>query len=188
MKEIIFYAGESLDNAHAELQKYSKEHKESCFGVFNEIKIYSYESLDDAYKKVLGRDKTEFDERQQREQEEYEQREREFKARIPKLTAEYINKAEGLIRDSEMDFWRKIVPIRLNDIYHGMEMDATLEIAKLIRECSSAHIPLSEMKEKCYKKFLEQNHSGMSGNLTLHMIARFCPCGSSIVEEIQKNK
>lgn len=181
MKEIEFYAGETIQNAWKTLLKESAECGETCFGTFNGQQLLSTDTLDEAYKKVTGLTKSEFDEQDRKEREEYKRREEEFLASVPSKTEEYKNAARGVIREDEYEYWDKIVPIRLKDLYHGMELDATLEICRIMRDESAS---LEERLEKAKEAFDNQGHSGMSAGLTLAMIKKFCPHGEQVVKKI----
>lgn len=181
MKEIEFYTGETIQNAWKTLLKESAECGETCFGTFNGQQLLSTDTLDEAYKKVTGLTKSEFDEQDRKEREEYKRREEEFIASIPSKTEEYKKAARGVIIEEQYEYWDKIVPIRLKDLYHGMELDATLEICRIMRDES---ISLEECIEKAKEAFDNQGHSGMSAGLVLSMIKAFCPHGKQVVEKI----
>lgn len=182
MKEIEFYAGETIQNAWKTLLKESAECGETCFGTFNGQQLLSTDTLDEAYKKVTGLTKSEFDEQNRKEYEEYKCREEEFIASIPSKTEEYKKVARGVIIEDQYDYWDKIVSIRLRDLYHGMELDATLEICRIMRDES---ISLEKRIEKAKEAFNNQGHSGMSAGLVLSMIKTFCPDGMVVYNRIE---
>ena len=182
MKEIEFYAGETIENAWKTLLKESADCGETCFGTFNGPQLLSTDTLDEAYKKVTGLTKSEFDERDRKEREEHKRREEEFIASIPEKTKEYCAAARGVIVEEQYGYWDKIVPIRLNDLYHGMELDATLEICWIMRDESTS---LKERIEKAKEAFYNQGHSGMSAGLVLSMIKTFCPNGTEVYNKLK---
>ena len=182
MKEIEFYAGETIEKAWKTLLRESAECGETCFGTFNSQQLLSTDTLDEAYKKVTGLTKSEFDERDRKEREEYKRREEEFIASIPSKTEEYKKAARGVIIEEQYDYWDKIVPIRLRDLYHGMELDATLEICRIMRDESAS---LEERIEKAKEAFDNQGHSGMSAGLVLSMIKTFCPDGMEVYNRLK---
>lgn len=149
--------------------------------MFNDKQLLSTDTLDEAYKKVTGLTKTEFDEEDRKAREEYKRQEEEFIASIPSKAEEYKKAARGVIIEDQYDYWDKIVPIRLNDLYHGMELDATLEICRIMRDESDS---IEERIEKAKDVFDNQGHSGMSAGLVLSMIKSFCPHGEQVVEKI----
>ena len=182
MKEIEFYAGETIENAWKTLLRESADCGETCFGMFNDKQLLSTDTLDEAYKKVTGLTKSELDEQERKEYEEYKRKEEEHIASIPEKTKEYCAAARGVIIEEQYDWWDKIVPIRLHDLYHGMELDATLEICRIMRDES---LSLEERIEKAKEAFDNQGHSGMSAGLVLSMIKTFCPDGTEVYNRIK---
>lgn len=181
MKKIETYAGQDIEDAWASLLKESANCKETCFCEFNGKTIYSTDTIDVAYVKVVGKTKAEFDEHIRKEREEYEREKREHQEKIPSLTEEYRKKARGVILESSYDEWDKIVPIRLGDLYHGMELGATLDLCKIMREEDA---PYDERLHKAYDAFMEQGHSGMSAGLVATMLRRFCPDGEDLADAV----
>lgn len=179
MKEIDLFAGTNLDEAIDWLKKEAEKEGEPCFVKFNGKILYSTDTIDEAYIKVIGKTKAEFEDEQRKWKEEYDRAEREHRARIPQLTEKYRNEARGLVLDSELEYWDKIVPIRLGDLYHGMELQQVLDCCKIMRDES---LVLAERLEKAYDVFMAAGHSGMSANLTMAMLARFCPHGAELAE------
>lgn len=179
MKEIDLFAGANLDEAIEILKKEAEQASESCFGKFNGKILYSTDTIDEAYIKVIGKTKAEFEDEQRKWKEEYDRAEREHLARIPQLTEKYRNEARGLVLDSELEYWDKIVPIRLGDLYHGMELQQVLDCCKIMRDES---LVLAERLEKAYDVFMAAGHSGMSANLTMAMLRRFCLEGNELAD------
>lgn len=182
MKEIEFYAGMTITEAWRSLLKESANCEQTCYGTFNGRQLLSTDTLDEAYKKVTGLTKSEFDEQDRREREENKRKEEEFIASIQSKTEEYKKAARGVIIEEQYDYWDEIVPIRLHDLYHGMELDATLEICRIMRDESAS---LEERIEKAKKAFDNQGHSGMSAGLVLSMIKAFCPDGTAVYNKIK---
>ena len=182
MKEIEFYPGETIQNAWKTLLKESAECGETCYGIFNGKQLLSTDTLDEAYKKVVNLTKSEHDELLRKEHEEYKRQEEEFIASIPFKTEEYKKAARGVIIEEQYDYWDEIVPIRLHDLYHGIELDATLEICRIMRDES---ISLEKRIEKAKEAFNNQGHSGMSAGLVLSMIKTFCPDGMVVYNRIE---
>ena len=179
MKKINVIAGSYLDQTIDLLYDEADKTNEICFCEFNGKKIYSTDTVDEAYMKVLGKTKTEFDEGQRKWKEDYDRAEREHQAKIPQLTEKYRNEARGLVLDSELEYWDKIVPIRLGDLYHGMELQQVLDCCKIMRDES---LVFSERLEKAYDAFMAAGHSGMSASLTMAMLERFCPHGLELAK------
>ena len=123
--------------------------------------------------------KAEFEEGLRKWKEEFDRAEREHQARIPQLTEKYRNEARGLVLDSELEYWDEIVPIRLGDFYHGMELRQVLDCCKIMRDES---LVLAARLEKAYDVFMAAGHSGMSAGLTMAMLRRFCPDGNELAD------
>ena len=147
--------------------------------LINGKEIYSTDTVDEAYMKVLGKTKAEYEESYRKWKEGYDQAQREHQARIPQLTEKYRNEARGLVLDSELEYWDKIVPIRLGDLYHGMELQNVLDCCKIMRDESLVY---AARLEKAYDVFMAEGHSGMSASLTMAMLRRFCPHGNELAD------
>ena len=180
MKKIEFYCGMNLDGAYKELQKNAP-----CYGEFNEKIIYSTDSIDDIYIKCIGKTKAEFDEDRRKEIEKYKQKEAEFKAKIPQLIKEYRKRARGVIPEEHLKFWDEIVPVRLNDLYKGLELDCWLELIEVLNDTSKEK---SERFDICKRLFDKQGHSGMSAELVLKGLDIFHELGKELVLYINKEE
>lgn len=185
MKEIEFYAGDTIDTAWKRLLRVSAECEDTCFGMFNEKELRSTDTLDEVYVKVLGMTKAELDDLMRKKREEYARKEKEHKDNIPNLTKEYREKARGIILEDQYEYWDKIVPIRLGDLYHGMELDSTLELCKIMRDES---IGYDARIRKAYDAFMGQGHSGMSAGLVAQMLRVFCPGGDELADAVMSFK
>lgn len=175
-RKIEFMGGESIESAVKELSRY-KESGELVYGEFNGQKLYSdTDDMDSAFKKVTGKTKQEFDEAERIRREEYEEQQRKHKEAIPELTKEWIEKGNTILDEKYRELWAKCVPVRLNDLYQGMELGATLEIVKELNSGCS-------MDEA--KAIIEnQGHSGMSFGLVRSMVAAFCDRGIEFASHV----
>ena len=169
-KEIQLECGGNIDSAMKLLNEY-KAKNELVFINFNGHELYSdIDDLDSAYVKVTGKTKEQFDEHQRLRHEEYEEEERKHEESITKLTKEWINKGNKILDKEYHELWAECVPIRLSDLYRGMELGASLEIIdKLNKNCS-----LDEAKDIIDN----QGHSGMSYSLVRSMVKSFCKRGN----------
>jgi hypothetical protein len=181
MKEIEFLPGDSIDTAWKGLLKASAECGDTCFGEFNGKEIRSTDTLDKAYMKILGMTKSEYEKEMHDWRNDYERREKEHKDNIPNLIPIYREKARGVILEDQYEYWDKIVPIRLDDLYHGMELDATLDLCKIMRDESMSY---DERLKKAYDTFMNQGHSGMSAGLVASMLRTFCPDGHDLADAV----
>lgn len=171
-KEIDFGFG-NIESAVKELNQH-KERGELVYGEFNGQKLYSdKDDLDSAYVKITGKTKAEFDEAERIRHEEYEEQQRKHKEDIPKLTKEWIEKGNAILDEKYHEKWAKCVPVRLGDLYQGMELGATLDIVKELNAGCELDVA---------KGIIEgQGHSGISFGLVCSMIKYFCDRGDEFV-------
>lgn len=169
-REIEFGFG-NIEEAVKEL----KSHKDLVKGTFNGQVLYSdIDDIDSAYKKVTGKTKAEFDEAEKQRQIEYKRQQEEHKEAIPKLTIEWVEKGKNILDKKHHELWTKIVPIRLGDLYQGMELGNCLEIVEQLNKGA-------ELEE--VKPLIEnQGHSGMSFGLVCSMVREFADRGNEFVE------
>ncbi len=172
-KEIQF-GFRNIESAVKEL----KSHKELVCGSFNGTMLYSdIDDLDSAYMKIIGKTKAEFDEAERIRHEEYEEEKRKHKEAIPELTKEWIEKGNAILDEKYRELWAKCVPIRLGDLYRGMELGMCLDIVtELNKGCSL---------EKAKTIIESQGHSGMSFSLVRSMVKSFCDRGHEFVSFIR---
>ncbi len=180
MKEIETY-GWDIDSCLNDLKKEAAKYNEICYCKFNDNRLFSTDSVDDAYLRTVGKTKAEYDKYCEQQRLKYEQKEAEHKAKIPALEKEYKEMARGLVIESELEYWDKIVPIRLSDLYHGMELKQTLVYCSIMRD---EKMSKDERLRKCYRIFMDSGHSGTSANLTAAMIERFCPYGEELSDAV----
>jgi hypothetical protein len=176
-QKIEFYAGSNIEDAVNRLLKCKDNGILAC-GDFNCITLYSdIVTMDGAYKEITGKSKAEFDKAQQEWREDIERREKEHKESIPSLSQEWMKKGREILTEDKWEFWDKIVPIRLGDLYHGMELGACLNIVKILNNNGT----LDEAKEMIES----QNHSGMSFGLVCSMVREFCNRGQEFVDYVK---
>jgi hypothetical protein len=174
--EINFW-GNTVEEAVNELLRY-RNNEVLASGEFNGVMLYSDTvTMDSAYKEITGKTKTEFDESQRQWRENLERQEKEHKERIPELAKVWMEKGRKILTEDKWGYWDEIVPIRLNDLYQGMELGACLDIVEILNSNGS----LDQAKEVIEK----QGHSGMSFGLVCAMVREFCERGSEFVEYIR---
>ena len=181
MKEVKLSWGDTLDDCLRRLRNMAAAEKsgEVLKAVFNGKYLFSTDSDDDAYLRITGKTKAEFDEHVRRWKEIMRAANEAHKARIPELTEHYRKAARGVIIESELEYWDEVVPIRLSDIYHGMELNQVLECARVMRNKSLSR---EERLRNAYKIFSDAGHSGVSAGLTMAMLRRFCPDGEELAD------
>lgn len=181
MREVELYAGDTIDTAVTRLKEMENAWREVAYAVFNGITIYSTDSVDECYKKITGRTKAEFDDEIKAEREEYKRKEREWEERIPEKTEEYRQRARGLVLEDQLEYWDRVVPIRLGDLYHGLELEQVLQVCAIMRDETLTY---DERLKKAYDLFQNSGHSGMSASLTASMIKVFCPDGEDLADAV----
>ena len=165
-REIKFSAGENIESAVKELKK----HKDLVCGSFNGQMLYSdIDNIDTAYKKITGKTKAEFDAERKAENNRYKEEERKHKEAIPELTKEWIEKGNSILDEKYHETWSECVPIRLGDLYRGMELGNCLAIVKELNAGCELETAKAIIEE--------QGHSGMSFGLVCSMVKSFCDRG-----------
>lgn len=182
MKELYFTVGMSIEDAISFLNDNAKKYGYECYGVFNGKEIFSSETEDQIYKKITGNNKDEFNRKLEEDIAEHKRIEIEFKRKIPFLITEYIRKADGVIPVENIPLWNKIVPIRLNDIYRGMELDCWLDLIKIMNSDETDE----KIMVQCETLFNEQGHSGMSASLVLRGLEELHSKGKIVSDYIKK--
>ena len=172
-RKIEFSGGENIESAIRYLSRF-KESGELVYGEFNGTKLYSdVDDVDSAFKKIMGKTKAEFDEKERIRYEKYKEEQQKHKDSIPDLTKEWIEKGNIILDEKYREDWAKCVPIRLDDLYQGMELKCCLDI---VIELNNG-MPLDEAKAIIES----QGHSGISFGLVCSMVKRFCDRGEEFV-------
>jgi len=172
-RKIEFYFG-TIAEAIEELKKY----KDLVYLEFNGQKLYSdTDDINSAYLKVTGKTKEEVEEAQRLSNEKYEAEKRQHEEAIPELTKEWIEKGKQILDEQYHKDWIKCVPIRLEDLYRGMELGMCLDIVRELNDGCS----LDRAKEIIES----QGHSGMSFGLVCSMIRSFCDRGLEFVNYVK---
>lgn len=176
-RKIEFNVGSNIEDVVKELLEY-KINGFLVYGEFNGFKLYSDTvTLDGAYKLITGKTKEEFDKEQQEWRDEYNRKEKEHQESIPSLSQEWMKKGREILSDDKLEFWDRIVPIRLGDLYHGMELGCCLNIVKILNNNGT----LEDAKNEIEK----QNHSGMSYGLVCSMVKEFCNRGQEFINYVK---
>ena len=172
-RKIEFMGGDSIEMVMKDLVRF-KECGELVFGEFNGHNLYSdIDDLETAYKKIIGYTKAEHDEIIQKRVDEYESQKKRHKDAIPELTKEWIEKGKTILDKKYHELWIKCVPIRLDDLYQGMELGMCLDIVKELNSGCELETAKTIIEE--------QGHSGMSFRLVCSMVKSFCDRGTDFV-------
>ena len=100
-----------------------------------------------------------------------------IKNKIPELTKYWIKEWHKVLSQDKWDEWDRCVPIRLGDLYKGMELGQCLDIIKTVKD-NSIVAGIKVMKN--------QGHSGMSWGLMKSMIKTFCDDGEEFIRELDE--
>ena len=174
LNKIEFSAGQSLESAYKDLKEFAPS-----YGEFNGVILYSYDTLDEVFKKVTGKTKKEFYDYAKEEERKYQEQLKTHKEKIPELTIYYKDKARGIIPEDKLEFWDNIVPIRLNDFYQGIELQCLLDIITILNNESKSK---ENRFIECYDLFYKQGHSGTSGMIVLSGLKQLHPLGYEFVD------
>ena len=170
-EKIEFNAGDSIKDAIASLSVFKKKGKLAC-GSFNGHMLYSdIDDLDSAYKKITGQTEKEFDAKMVADRIHREESVQKHKNSIPELTKKWIAEGNAILDEKYHESWAECVPIRLDDLYQGMELRCCLDIVlELNNNCTL----------EAAKSIIEsQDHSGMSFGLVCSMVKSFCDRGKA---------
>lgn len=166
--ELQFF-GNTIEDAVNELLTY-KEKGKLASGDFNGTLLYSDTvTMDSAYTAITGYTKAEFDEAMENRKTERQRKQKEHEERIPELIKVWSAKGREVLAEDKWAYWNDIVPVRLNDLYQGMELEASLDIIRILNDGGT----LEEAKEKIES----QNHSGTSFGLVRLMVKEFAERG-----------
>jgi hypothetical protein len=173
-KKIELTLGADIASAIKQLNPY-KESGELAYIEFNGHKIYSdVDDIDSAYVKITGRTKAQFDHERKIEHEEYLAHKKAHQDDIPRLTEEWIEKGKKVLDEEYHEKWYKCVPVRLTDLYEGMELGCTLDIVSQLNTGCTLEVAKNIIDD--------QGHSGMSYNLVRAMVSTFCKRGGEFAE------
>jgi hypothetical protein len=172
-KQIDFRAGSSIEQAVDQLIDCNSSGI-SAFGDFNNVLLYSDTvTMDGAYMAITGYSKADFDKLQQKQADDYKKSRIEHEDKIPELTELWIQRGKEILTEDRWPRWAEIVPIRLGDLYQGMELECCLDIVKILNSKGT----LDEAKAKIH----DQGHSGMSFGLVCSMVKVFADRGAEFV-------
>lgn len=153
---------------------------EEYYVEFNGNMLYSDTvTMDSAYLAVTGYTKAEHDEGERKEYEERAEKERKHKESIPKLTKQWIDRGEKVLSPDKLDEWKRCVPMRLNDLYEGMELGCTLDVIEALNNGATF--------EEAKQIVEGQHHSGMSFGLMCSMFRSFYDDGVRFAEYLRKD-
>lgn len=182
MKKIEILGATNLDDAISELKQASEKSNQICYADFNGKEIYSTDTLDEAYSKVTGHAKAEYDKKCQDQIDEWKKQKEEHKAKIPELTKYWIAEGHKYISSEYWKLWDECIPIRLGDLYQGMELDCTIKLIKILNTSDN----IEDTYQSAKAEIESQGHSGMSFGLVKAMIRAFHKNGGIFCNKLSK--
>lgn len=147
------------------------------FADFNGKFFYSTEELTERgiLTAFYGCSPEEYERKEQERHEKMKKEQEEFIQKIPQIICEYIEKGHKILSHEYYHKWDEIVPVRVNDIYRGLELQAALDVIEILNK---------ENFEKAKQKFKEQNHSNMSYGITIALIKEFSKYGEKFAKMV----
>lgn len=175
-EEMELIAGFTIEKAVNQLLLYRQEGRLVSTD-FNGTMLYSDTvTMDDAYLKIVGKTKAQHDADLEERHIRYEQELKEHKEKIPELTEFWISKGNKVLSEDRQKLWAECVPIRLDDLYRGMELGNCLAIVEILNNGGT----LDEARDEIYK----QGHSGMSASLVCSMVRAFADRGKEFTDYV----
>jgi len=174
---VDFMPGDTIEEAVKSLQNF-KDKGILAKGEFNGKILFSDNvTLDSAYQAITGKSQAECQAEMIKWHEDYKKKEQEYKDSLPIKIQEWVKKGEEILDADFIREWRRIVPIRAKDLYHGMELDASLDIIKSLNTGGTF--------EDAKKIIDSQDHSGMSHGLVCGMVQVFSKRGAEFVTALR---
>lgn len=156
-----------------------KEKGENIEFDFKNEKFYSLlDNEDSCYKKVTGLSKSKYIERQKKLHEEQLKRDEEEKQKAIENIPKFIEEGKKLIYPQRYKKWADCVEIRVEDIYHGKDLECALDVMKLLNSGATY--------QQAYDLVKEQNHSGTSYSMVMSMITNFSKRGPAFYRFVDK--
>lgn len=89
----------------------------------------------------------------------------------------WMEKGREILSEDRWAYWDKMVPIRLNDVYEGMELESCLEIVKVLNNNGTL--------EEAKTLIDSQNHFDLSLTIVCTMLPKLYDRGTELVEYIK---
>lgn len=175
--DVDFNCGMTIEEAVKYLRQLSYETSKDYCGTFNGNILSSDMTVDEAYVECIGKTFKEFKDEQEKMRQDLIRIEEDHKKKIPELTKYWIKEGHKVLSQDKWNEWDRCVPIRLGDLYEGMELGQCLDIIKTVKD-NSIVAGIEVMKN--------QGHSGMSWVLMKSMIKTFCDDGEEFIRELDE--
>lgn len=149
----------------------AKERGERLYCDFNGHILHSDTvTWDSAFMAVGGKTYEEYKQGRQRSSDKFNELIRRAKEAKPL----YIEKGKALIFPERYDDWEECVEIRINDIYHGLDLEYALKIMEVLEK----GVSIEEAKEM----FEKQGHTNTSEFIVRDIVFAFSPRGPEFWE------
>jgi hypothetical protein len=182
--ELEVLPGDYFTEVHKKLKRKSLDGN-MYYAIFNGNKITSSMSEDTMYLTIVGMNKNSYDKAEAERKRKIEEEELAFKERLPKVIDGYIAKGQNVLEPQYLPLWNKIVPIRLDDLYKGMELDCWLDLIEVLND---KRLTVDERFIVAFAVFNNQGHSGMSASLVKRGLRVLCSLGNEFVEYIESQE
>ena len=106
--------------------------------------------------------------------EDWEKEQKAAEEKAKESIPSWIERGKALIFPERYEEWEQCVQVRAKDLYHGMDLDAALEIMEVLDKGASI--------EEAKKILDDQNHSGMSDSIVRNIIFHFSSKGPEFWE------
>lgn len=163
MKKIEFSAGTNLSAAYQMLVQKMVQTQEIYWAEFNSEPIFSNDSIDEAYERVLGKSFIEVMNNNKMSSEIYRKKDLIYKSKIPALLKKYKEDTKDIIKTEKISAWNDFLTEHIeNSLGDNQDLDIIANIGKFVNNCSKSDdlmevkqfIPITSSKE--YKNYIKK--------------------------------
>jgi hypothetical protein len=137
---------------------------------------FCHNNVDRVFKEVLGVSKKDYDKVVKAKREEIRRENDEFQKRVPEIINDYIERGHKILDEKYHKLWDECVPVRVNDIYHGLECNACLDLIQMLNN--------GDDFDDVNEVFNNQDHSGLSHAMVCSMLVQLCDRGSDFIKHV----
>jgi hypothetical protein len=167
----------NIDELHIRLHQFKFDNPDKKgYAEFNGFLFFTDDedlTIDHLYQTICGESKAEHLNKRCHLRMEATAREIKYKMIKAERISSFIKSGLRNLPPKHHEKWIDIVPIRVMDMYHGLDLENFLELYENLQ------IETFETVKEC---FIEQGHSGGSGFLVLSMLKEFSPKGADFVK------
>ncbi len=103
----------------------------------------------------------------------------QLKIQKPLTIEKYIRQGHQVLDKSKWDKWDKHVPISVNALYHGLELEHVLKLIKMLDIDGYTF-------EDTYQELASQNHTNLSLSVMLGLLTAFCDRAQEFIRYYSK--